>query len=228
MVETLQDYIKNWLSAKRHRSLKQLAEECGLNYGTVRNMADGKAIPNGETILRVLLATTTLENMHAFIQEHLPHLSPYTKALTQFDTHISKTFTVTRKHSEVLMEISFGPVSLAQLTEKFGPSVPFVVEDLASAEIIALQNGHYKTAASQVFVPSQALALEMSRVVLDNLNINLRGNMILAQSAGLNIEAARKVFQILEQAQADVLNVLKDPGNSGENRVALSLAMTLY
>lgn len=228
MVETLQEYIKNWLSAKKHRSLKQLAEECGLNYGTVRNMADGKAVPNGETILRVLLATTTVENMHAFIQEHLPHLSPYTKVLTQFNTQITKTFTVTRKHCEVLMEVSFGPTTLARLTDKFGPSVPSVVEELVGAEVIALQKDVYRNSSSQLYIPSQALAIEMSRAVLDNLNTNLRGNMILAQSGGVNLETARKIYKIMEAAQAEVLNVIKDPDNSGEYRIAVALAMTTY
>lgn len=228
MVESLQEYIRTWLAAKRHRSLKQLAEECGLNYGTLRNMADGKAVPNGETILRVLLATTSVETMHGFVQEYLPHLSPYTKALTDYGTRIVRPFTITRKHCEVLLEISFGEVSLDSLRFKFGPSAPLAVEDLLSADIIATDGAHYKTVAAETFVPSQALAVELTRVMLDNLNINQPRNMILSHSAGVSLEAARQVFQILEKAQNDALHVLKNPDNKGENRVAVSLAMTMY
>ena len=228
MVEILQEYIRTWLSAKRHRSLKQLSEECGLNYGTVRNMADGKAMPNGETILRVLLATTSVENMHGFVQEYLPHLSPYTKALTDYGTRLVRPFTVTRKHCEILLEISFGEVTLERLSDKFGPSTPMAVEDLLSAEIIVFDGYRYKTAAHEIFVPSQSLAVELARVMLDNLNINQPRNMILSHSAGVNLDAARKVFQILEKAQNDALEVLKNPSNKGGNRVAVSLAMTKY
>ncbi len=228
MVEILQEYIKNWLSAKRHRSLKQLAEECGLNYGTVRNMADGKAVPNGETILRVLLATTNVEEMHAFVQEHLPHLTPYTKALTDYGTRITRPFVMTRRHCEVLLEVAFCPSSEEKLREKFGPSIPNVLEELTSAEIIFLERGAYRITSRQAYVPSQQMAVELSRVVLDNVDINLRGNLILAQGAGLSIEATREIYTIMEKAQNEALKVLKDPTNQGENRVAISLAMTLF
>lgn len=227
MVEILQEYIRIWLQAKKHRSLKQLAEGCGLNYGTIRNMADGKAVPNGETILRVLLAVTTVDNIHAFVQEHLPHLTPYTKALTDYGTRVAQPISFTRKHSEVLMEISFGPATLESLTAKYGPSAPGAVEDLVQAEIVNLIEDRYHIQGKTVFVPSQQLALEHSRIVLDNMNINLKGNMILGHSAGLSIEAVREVYSIMDKARDEALRIMNDPKNQGENRTAVSFAMTL-
>ncbi|RYZ55211.1 MAG: hypothetical protein EOP07_14680, partial [Proteobacteria bacterium] len=228
MVEAIQHIIRQWLASRKHRSLKQLSEESGLNYGTIRNMADGKAVPNGETILRLLLVTLPLDEMHEFVSRYLPHLSPYTQAIRNHGGKVSHAFAITRKHCAIILEIGFARTSPEQLKAKFGPSTDRCLEELLAEEIILLEDGFYRLPETELFVPTETFAVEMSRLIQDNLDISLKGNLIHAQSAALSIEATRQVYTLMEKTRNELFAILKDPNNSGETRVALSLAMTLF
>lgn len=191
-------------------------------------MAEGKGAPNGETILRLLLAIVSVEDMHGFVQKHLPHLTPYTKALTEFGGKIAKPFAVTRKHCEVLLELSFNPCTRERLVDKFGLNAEPAVQDLIAIDLVACADGVCSLTANDIYVASQQFAIELSRLMLDNLDINRKGNMILSHSATLSLEAAREIYRIMEKAQNDALKILKNPENNGNERVAVSLAMTMY
>ncbi len=228
VVEKLQEYIRVWLASKKHRSLKQLSEECGLNYGTVRNMADGKAVPNGETILRVLLVVADVGEVHAFVQDHLPHLTPYTKALTEFGGRIARPMAVTRRHCEILLELSFAPATPERLKTRFGPNAAITLEELNEAELVRWDGQRYQLSSDDLYFASQQFANELARLTLDNLNIDLKGNLILAQGSALSIEAARKVYRLMEATRNELLNIMRDPSNEGDEKVAITLAMTLF
>lgn len=228
MVEAIQHIIREWLAARKHRSLKQLSELSGLNYGTIRNMADGKAMPNGETILRLLLVTLSVDDMHEFVATHLPHLSPYTHAIRNHGGKVSPSLAINRRHCAIILEISFAKATADQLKAKFGPSTERVLEELTAEEIILLEDGFYRLPDRDLFVPTEQFGVEISRLIHDNLDIALKGNLIHAQSASLSIEAARQVYTLMEKTRNELFSILKDPNSSGETRVALSLAMTLF
>lgn len=228
MVEAIQNIIREWLAGRKHRSLKQLSELSGLNYGTIRNMADGKAMPNGETILRLLLVTLTVDDMHTFVATHLPHLSPYTDAIRKHGARVSGAFAVDRKHASILLDLSFAKASHDQLRAKYGPSSDRCLDELIAEEIIELKDGFYQLTDREIFVPSADFGIELSRLIHDNLDIGLKGNLIHAQSAAVSLDAARQVYTLMEKTRNEILSILKDPNSSGETRVALSLAMTLF
>ena len=227
MIEALQTSIARWLQSRKHRSLKQLSEETGLAYGTVRNIAELKAVPNGETVLRILMVTEPLAAVHEFFQEYLPHLTPYTKALSNFDSKVMKPFAVTRKHCEVLLELTFSACTLEQLVLKFGPNVDAVLDDLLQYEAVKLEGSRYVMATNSLHFASQHMATELSRVVIDSVNINRKGNMILVQGAALTLESTRELYRIIENAQNEIIRVMNEPNNQGDQRVAVSLAMTI-
>jgi hypothetical protein len=228
LVEAIQNIIRQWLAARKHRSLKQLSEESGLNYGTIRNMADGKAMPNGETILRLLLVTLSVDDMHEFVAQHLPHLSPYTNAIRNHGGKVSKSFAINRKHTAIILELSFAESNFDQLAAKFGLSTARILEELLGEDIIAIENGFYRLSEKDLFVPTEQFAVEMSRLINENLDISLKGNLIHTQSAAISNEAARQVYSLMEKTRNEILSILKDPNNSGETRVAMSLTMTLF
>lgn len=108
LVDRLQAVIHGWISARKSRTLKQLSEETQLNYGTIKNISDGKGEPNGETVLRLLLPILPIAEVHEIISSYFPHIAPYSKTLCEMSLTVSTVSDLTPKHNRAIFELSFG------------------------------------------------------------------------------------------------------------------------
>ncbi len=227
LIDRLQAVIASWIGARKGRTLKQLSEETELNYGTVKNIADGKTEPNGETVLRLLLPILPISEVHEIIGENFPHMSPYSKALNDLSMVVSTAPDLTAKHNRAILELSFGSVTESAFVVLLGSDWNNVIDDLVNSEICKRNAGQVELTNKDIHFPKQKYAHDVLNIFLANLNISVPGNKLAVRSKSLNAEGVRKAYAAIAKAEAELEQIFADQKLHGEIKFGSSLLTTI-
>lgn len=225
--DRLQNVIASWIAARKGRTLKQLSEETQLNYGTIKNIADAKGDPNGETVLRLLLPILPISEVHEIVAEHFPHMAPYSRALTEMSVAVSTVADLTPKHNRAILELSFAPQDEKSLAILLGSGFAQIIDDLVDAEICRRSRGLVELTSRNLHFPRQQYAHDVASFLLSQVNISEPGNKLVVRAKSLNEEGLRQAYEILMKAEADLQSLLADPNLHGERKIGAALLMTI-
>lgn len=224
---TLKEIVLRWLEEKKHRSQKLLSDETGVNYGTIRNVIEGKAV-NGETALRILLPILPIENVHEFIVANYPDMTPFTKTLVEARLQVLTPKTLSYKHNLAALELAFGAIDIHELKLKIGSNADEIIQDLIDADIAMRADDQIRQRFKDVWYSDPDLNTKRVELFLQNLNSTAPGNRIFQAAKGLNREGASKLYTLLEKSQIEVQEVLNNPKFAGELKVATASIMTTF
>jgi hypothetical protein len=227
LVDRLQAVVHGWTSARRGRTLKQLSEETQLNYGTVKNISDGKSEPNGETVLRLLLPILPIHEVHEIIAAYFPHMAPYSKALSEMSVMVSTVSDLTPKHNRAILELSFGPLDESTLAILLGTGWQTIINDLTEAEICRKTSDGVVLRGGSIHFPRQQYAHDVLSHFLSHVNISVPGNKLVVHSKAMNEEGLRRAYEVIMKAEAELQSLMADPALRGDRKFGSALLTTI-
>lgn len=227
LVDRLQSVIVTWMSARKGRTLRQLSEETQLNYGTIKNIADAKCEPNGETVLRLLLPILAIDEVHTIVANYFPHMAPYAKSLCELKTVVSNIPDLTPKHNRAIFELSFGSLEEETVALILGAGAKGIIDDLVEAEICLRSRGTVMLANPNMHFPKQQYANDIVTHLLAQVNIMVPGNKLAVQTKSLNDEGIQKAYDILLKAEHEMQSLLADPAYQGHHKFGAVLLTTI-
>ena len=227
LVDRLQSVIVTWMGGRKGRTLRQLSEETQLNYGTIKNIADAKCEPNGETVLRLLLPILSIDEVHAIVANYFPHMAPYAKSLCELKTVVSNIPDLTPKHNRAIFELSFGSMEEAKVELILGRGAQNIINDLIEAEICLRSRGSVMLTNPNMHFPKQQYANDVVTHLLAQVNISVPGNKLAVRTKSLSDEGIQKAYDIFLKAEHEIQNLLADPAYHGHHKFGAALLTTI-
>lgn len=225
--DRLKTVITGWVESRRGRTLKQLSEETQLNYGTIKNIADGKSDPNGETVLRLLLPILPISEVHLIVSEYFPHMAPYSKTMNELAVLVSTVADLTIKHNRAILELSFGPTEEGHLATILGDGALAIIDDLVEAEICKRNGSRVELTSKEIHFPKQRYAHDVLEIFLANLNISVPGNKLSVRSQTLSAEGVRKAYAAIQKAEEELAAIYADLNLRGDMKFGSALLTTI-
>ncbi len=227
LVDRLQSVIVAWIGARKGRTLKQLSEETQLNYGTIKNIADAKGEPNGETVLRLLLPILPIAEVHEIVSQHFSHMAPYTKSLSELSLTVSTASSLTPKHNRAILELSFGARDLDALAMILGTGADRIIDELEEAEICRRSGSTVELTNINIHFPKQQYAHDVLNILLNHVNIAVPGNKLSVRAQALSDEGVRRAYEVMMKAEAELQAIIADRTLQGEHKFGCALLTTI-
>jgi transcriptional regulator with XRE-family HTH domain len=227
--EALAAVINRW-KEESGKSLNQLAQKTELGYSTIRALTEGKSDPNGETALRILLYIyqSNIAAVHRFILEFYPELTAYTQSLVDANTRGIELPELTPVGMRLFLEVACSPEGITEnrAADILGTSGARQLEKLVEQGVMKSVEGQVVRTNEVVYVLSSTMQKQIAGYTVESIDTTQATNQLHVGFEGVNEQAEIKIYDIIKNANEQIMQVMKDSGNKGSNKVVVTLGMT--